>query len=209
MRIGRSVLLHPTFSAFAGGRRSFIRPLFLRKNFQRTYSSMDDLKLENFGIPIPEFDNQRIQGDIQYFLNNSRAREYPMSLYNYACRISAFFLFLCVDRFPGMQPVSLNATNQSYLLSEDYFVCEKSDGIRILCYMSLESNPMTSQQMPCTFICDRNYQFRAFQGFFWPFKADATEIHAGTLLDGELVLDKNPHTGEQVLNHLFFLLMLF
>ena len=113
-------------------------------------------------------------------------------------------------RFPGMQPVSLNQDNCKALLSDDYYVCEKSDGIRILCFATSSQAQNQSFHMPPTvYICDRNYLFRALPGFFWPFASDGSLLHSQTLLDGELVLDTNPYTQEKVLRLNRYILSVF
>lgn len=38
------------------------------------------------------------------------------------------------NMFPGSQPVSFGSQHFEWLESEDYYICEKSDGIRYLLY---------------------------------------------------------------------------
>ena len=59
------------------------------------------------------------------------------------------------DFFPGAQPVSLAEESVGAFLREDYFVCEKSDGIRclmFLCHLEKQAK---------TFLIDRKYSIRS------------------------------------------------
>lgn len=47
-------------------------------------------------------------------------------------------------RFPGAQPVSFEKQSIDTLLNEDYWVCEKTDGQRVLIYIVI--HPMTGRQ---------------------------------------------------------------
>jgi mRNA guanylyltransferase len=101
-----------------------------------------------------------------------------------------------------MQPVSLSKDTLSLLSTQDYYVCEKSDGIRIFCFIAHHADSINggSGSIPAVYLCDRHYEFRELKGFFWPFSASGEDLllHSHTLLDGELVIDRNPYTQEQV-----------
>ena len=83
---------------------------------------------------------------------------------NIEALIHNYVYIMLIYRFPGMQPVSLNQDNRQMLLSEDFYVCEKSDGVRVLCLATSQG-----QAAPTVYLCDRNYSFYAVDGFCWPF----------------------------------------
>ncbi|KAJ2620919.1 Dcp1p-Dcp2p decapping enzyme complex alpha subunit [Coemansia sp. RSA 1290] len=96
--------------------------------------------------------------------------------------------------FPGSQPVSFTRTQSiPALLKEDYFVCEKSDGVRVLALMLLTTNgPQTF------FITRKNEYFYAPNTFFpVPNNDKFNQFHNRTLIDAELVVDREPD-GRQV-----------
>lgn len=84
--------------------------------------------------------------------------------------------------FPGGQPVSFEARHLETLALEDYYVCEKSDGIRYLLYFC------RPPEGPAAFLIDRNYVFRYLGPLELPGK-DLKMPHEETLLDGELLID--------------------
>lgn len=84
--------------------------------------------------------------------------------------------------FPGGQPVSFESRHLSILETEDYYVCEKSDGVRYLLYFC---SPPSG---PAAFLIDRNYVFRYLGPLVLPGK-DLKTPHEETLLDGELLVD--------------------
>lgn len=84
--------------------------------------------------------------------------------------------------FPGGQPVSFESRHLATLETEDYFVCEKSDGVRYLLYFC---RPPSG---PAAFLIDRNYVFRYLGPLELPGK-DLKTPHEETLLDGELLID--------------------
>ncbi|KAJ2076916.1 Dcp1p-Dcp2p decapping enzyme complex alpha subunit [Coemansia sp. RSA 988] len=96
--------------------------------------------------------------------------------------------------FPGSQPVSFTRTyTLPELLSEDYFVCEKSDGVRVLVLMVVSSNgPQTY------FITRKNeYYLAPYTCFPVPNNERFDQFHNKTLIDGELVIDTESD-GRQV-----------
>lgn len=109
--------------------------------------------------------------------------------------------------FPGAQPVSFQHSDvEEKLLSHDYYVCEKTDGLRVLMFIVI--NPVTGEQ-GC-FMIDRENNYYLVNGFRFPRfpqkkKEELLEtLQDGTLLDGELVIQTNPVTKLQELRYLMF-----
>ena len=109
--------------------------------------------------------------------------------------------------FPGSQPVSFQYSDiQDKLKSHDYYVCEKTDGLRALMFIVL--NPVTGEQ-GC-FMIDRENNYYLVNGFRFPRlprkkKEELLEtLQDGTLIDGELVIQINPMTKIQELRYLMF-----
>lgn len=101
-------------------------------------------------------------------------------------------------RFPGSQPVSFASQHLSRLEHEDFWVCEKSDGIRVLMFIYLVGDGHD------VFLIDRKNVYRyQDQGFFFPHYEDKTKPMRDCILDGELVVDNVPGQGE-VLRFLVF-----
>lgn len=87
--------------------------------------------------------------------------------------------------FPGAQPVSFAARHKIELQKQDYFVCEKSDGIR--CLMFLTNDPNMQE---ATFLIDRKNDYYLVPDLHFPKSAENPEpFHTDTILDGELVND--------------------
>ncbi|KAK9722691.1 Dcp1p-Dcp2p decapping enzyme complex alpha subunit [Basidiobolus ranarum] len=91
------------------------------------------------------------------------------------------------QRFPGAQPISFGNEHLYQLEREDYFVCEKSDGVRCLIYMRINS-----QKQPETFLIDRKNKYRLVRELKFPIPDDSTftKFHHQTIIDGEIILDK-------------------
>ncbi|KAI0128697.1 mRNA capping enzyme, catalytic domain-containing protein [Xylariales sp. AK1849] len=90
--------------------------------------------------------------------------------------------------FPGAQPVSFT---RSHLVSElprqDYYVCEKSDGVRYLLYLTDDGNGGEAH-----YLIDRKNDYWWVKGVHFPTLQGETMFHKDTLLDGELVMDTLP-----------------
>ncbi|KAI0455354.1 mRNA capping enzyme [Xylaria acuta] len=90
--------------------------------------------------------------------------------------------------FPGAQPVSFSRKHLDELHREDYYVCEKSDGMRYLLYMTDDE-----EGREVHYFIDRknDYWFIDRGNLHFPLPGDHTHIkfHTATVLDGELVMD--------------------
>lgn len=122
----------------------------------------DEKRLLSFGEPVVEAE----------FLELLQSR-----LFEQLCSTGAPHIF------PGGQPVSFEARHLAALQAEDYYVCEKSDGVRYLLYFC---RPPSG---PAAFLIDRNYKFRYLGGLELPRKDGKEGCQEETLLDGELLID--------------------
>ena len=101
--------------------------------------------------------------------------------------------------FPGAQPVSFAARHITELRREDYYVCEKTDGIRFLMYMTRDG------EQEIHYLIDRKNDYYYVQKLHFPHQDDPTfqRFHDQTILDGELVEDRLPN-GSTQLKYLVF-----
>uniref|UniRef100_A0A3B0MMU3 mRNA guanylyltransferase n=1 Tax=Theileria annulata TaxID=5874 RepID=A0A3B0MMU3_THEAN len=83
--------------------------------------------------------------------------------------------------FPGSQPTSLCRESISLLLRNDYVVCEKSDGVRALLLSASGS----------IFLIGRLEEVHEIK-MKLPVRGNLSQSQQLTLLDGEVVMDKNP-----------------
>lgn len=104
---------------------------------------------------------------------------------------------LSPHRFPGSQPVSFRKEHIELLKKEDYFVCEKSDGVRYLLYYTVPYGECVA------FLMDRNMKVRSLPSLYLPTK-DGTSVHQDTIVDGELLIEENPKTGQKITKFLAF-----
>ncbi|GMM38594.1 mRNA guanylyltransferase [Saccharomycopsis crataegensis] len=107
------------------------------------------------------------------------------------------------DRFPGSQPVSFERKHiAERLMKHDYYVCEKSDGLR--CLMLILADSFDGRVEEGVFLINRSYEFYRVPNIHFPIsKRNLIQPHNGTLVDGELVLDKRPD-GTKELRYLVF-----
>ncbi|KAJ1918646.1 Dcp1p-Dcp2p decapping enzyme complex alpha subunit [Tieghemiomyces parasiticus] len=107
------------------------------------------------------------------------------------------------ERFPGAQPVSFLERHIADLEAEDFFVCEKSDGVRCLVYAVV--NP---RGQPETYLIDRKNNYRFVPNLQFPNPPDRQPppFHNGTLFDGELVVDQEPDGRSYMTMYCFDLL---
>ncbi|KAI9803305.1 MAG: hypothetical protein M1825_002096 [Sarcosagium campestre] len=102
--------------------------------------------------------------------------------------------------FPGAQPVSFSRRHIKALQSDDYYVCEKSDGIRCLLYFTGDTDGSELH-----YLIDRKNDYYFLRGLHFPVPQDETmqNFHVGTLIDGELVND-TMKDGSTQLKYLVF-----
>ncbi|KAI1761735.1 mRNA capping enzyme, alpha subunit [Hypoxylon sp. FL1150] len=87
--------------------------------------------------------------------------------------------------FPGAQPVSFCKKHLEELCREDYYVCEKSDGIRYLMFLTADENGAET-----VYLIDRkNDYWWIEEALHFPLPNNTQAFHVGTVLDGELVMD--------------------
>ncbi|ETI19426.1 hypothetical protein G647_09260 [Cladophialophora carrionii CBS 160.54] len=90
--------------------------------------------------------------------------------------------------FPGAQPVSFSAEHIQELKTQDYYVCEKTDGLRYLMYLTREG------EHDIHYLIDRKNDYWFVPYLHFPHHEDKTfeRFHTDTILDGELVEDRYP-----------------
>lgn len=95
--------------------------------------------------------------------------------------------------FPGAQPVSFAARHKFELQKQDYYICEKSDGIRCLMYHTQDE-----EKNEVIYLIDRKNDYYWVQNLHFPLPKFVEQFHLNTLVDGELVNDKLPNGGTQL-----------
>lgn len=101
--------------------------------------------------------------------------------------------------FVGSQPVSFQKSHiEGNLMRRDYFVCEKSDGLRCLMFCILDPNGDEA-----VFLISRENNFYRVPDIHFPLPGDVNTCHNGTLIDGEIVVSKKPDGGKE-LRYLMF-----
>lgn len=104
------------------------------------------------------------------------------------------------SHFPGSQPVSLDRAHIQLLRQRYYYATWKADGTRYMMLITREG----------CYLIDRKFNFRRVQLRF-PLRGaqpGSSECHHLTLLDGEMIIDTVPETGEQQRRYLVYDLMM-
>ncbi|KAL8695049.1 MAG: hypothetical protein Q9218_000417 [Villophora microphyllina] len=100
--------------------------------------------------------------------------------------------------FPGAQPVSFTIRHKLELQKQDYYVCEKSDGIRCLMYHTDNGHGEEA-----IYLIDRKNDYYWVENLHFPLAGSEEQFHVNTLVDGELVNDRLPN-GTIQLKYLVF-----
>ena len=101
--------------------------------------------------------------------------------------------------FPGSQPVSFAAKHIKELQKQDYYLCEKSDGLRFLLFLTEDP-----EGKEATFLIGRKNEYYRVSGLHFPISTEDEHVfHTQTIIDGELVLDHKPD-GISEVNFLVF-----
>ncbi|KAH7110561.1 mRNA capping enzyme, catalytic domain-containing protein [Dendryphion nanum] len=95
--------------------------------------------------------------------------------------------------FPGAQPVSFGREHIQELKQQEYFMCEKTDGLRCLLFLTYIENEHGAF-VPATLLIDRKNNYYDIQPPLWiphyEHPNDEDKFLFQTILDGELVYDK-------------------
>ncbi|KAH9866658.1 hypothetical protein J1614_008351 [Plenodomus biglobosus] len=109
-------------------------------------------------------------------------------------------------RFPGAQPVSFAREHVQELQRQEYFMCEKTDGLRCLLFLHWQDTGAGFE--PVTFLFDRkNNYYNVQPPFRIPYYKEPDNPEPflfGTILDGELVNDQYPGEPTPRLNYYVF-----
>ncbi|GAA5899943.1 hypothetical protein JCM8208_005548 [Rhodotorula glutinis] len=101
-------------------------------------------------------------------------------------------------RFPGSQPVSFDYESLKLLEQEDFWVCEKSDGVRVLVLIVATG---FGQEV---YLIDRKDAIHQCYWLTFPHQDGPEFNHSNTVLDGEFVIDVDPETGKHIPRLLVF-----
>ena len=106
--------------------------------------------------------------------------------------------------FPGAQPVSFARQHIGELQRTDYFLCEKTDGMRCLLYLTQHVGE-GGQMMEAQYLIDRknDYYYIHRDTLHIPAPQGLESFHIGTLLDGELVRQRYKD-GTEAIKYLIF-----
>ena len=100
--------------------------------------------------------------------------------------------------FPGAQPVSFSNRHIEELKERDYYVCEKSDGIRCLMYLTEGED---NQEV--VYLIDRKNEYYFVPDLHFPLGEQEQAFHTRTIVDGELVIDTLAN-GESIMRYLVY-----
>ncbi|KAI8351355.1 mRNA capping enzyme, catalytic domain-containing protein [Mortierella sp. GBAus27b] len=144
--------------------------------------------------PIPDIPGRPIDAELE---NALRKR---------ICRV----IGINGSRFIGAQPISFTRDSLDELQTENYFVSEKSDGVRVMLFCIIDDN-----RRPQVYLVDRKNKFSYVPQLRFPvlnpqkvYRNDTIIDHNDTIVDGELVIDREPD-GTLVTRYLAFDLLAY
>ena len=89
--------------------------------------------------------------------------------------------------FPGAQPVSFASQHLTALQKQDYYLCEKTDGLRCLLFCTTGNTP----DLEAHWLIDRKNDYYYVEGLHLPTQEKfPSGFHTNTLFDGELTMDR-------------------
>ncbi|KAK2605540.1 hypothetical protein N8I77_008370 [Diaporthe amygdali] len=96
--------------------------------------------------------------------------------------------------FPGAQPVSFSRRHLQELMTKDYFVCEKTDGIRYLLYLTTDE---VGDEI--AYLIDRknDFWFMQYRNLHFPTPENEGGQHDKSIIDGELIMSRQPNGSEK------------
>ncbi|KAK7336736.1 hypothetical protein VNO77_17282 [Canavalia gladiata] len=101
------------------------------------------------------------------------------------------------SQFPGSHPVSLNRDNLQLLRQRYYYATWKADGTRYMMLITWDG----------CYLIDRKFLFRRINMRFpcrYSNEGTPERNHHYTLLDGEMIIDTDPHTQKQERRYLIY-----
>lgn len=96
-------------------------------------------------------------------------------------------------RFPGSQPKSFSSMSLTHIRTEDYWVCEKTDGLRVVVFIG---NSSESQGKRGVWLMDRKQELYSLEPMECASCVPSTDRLQGTVIDGELLWSVNSDTGK-------------
>ncbi|MBW0482985.1 hypothetical protein O181_022700 [Austropuccinia psidii MF-1] len=144
----------------------------------------------NVNFPVPD----RIPGRL---IND------PQHLYYLKQHLANLCGLKSTQKFPGSQPVSFTCESLELLESEDFWVCEKSDGVRVMVLIVVKASPQGPIQE--VYFINRKDEFYLIDNIIFPYFENPNRYLKDTILDGELVIDIEPNrNNKQSLKFLAF-----
>ncbi|TLS22766.1 uncharacterized protein PpBr36_06054 [Pyricularia pennisetigena] len=131
---------------------------------------------------------QNVEKPTRYYGEHAHVRNDSRSIWELRKNLQTLLNFP-KSGFPGAQPVSFLRRHIEELRREDYYVCEKSDGVRYLLWLTEDDHGGECQYL----INRKNEYFHINETRLHfplpPPEEDKAKFHKDTIVDGELVLD--------------------